>query len=445
MILQDWWYTTLLSVADPIRPPLRKDLKADVAVVGGGMSGLMAAYRLMRGGRKVVLLEQNICGGSSTGKSAGFLTPDSELELSQILRRYGPERARDLWDAPVRGIDLITRAVAEHGISCDLIPQDSLFVGNGESGWRDAQAEVRAREALGYPQRLYQRQELPKILGSDAYAGGIRYPGCYGINALLYAQGIKRALIEGGVDVYESTEAHSVDDHTIRTHLGSVTADQLIFCIDKPRRTLTPHAAQVFHAQTFLAISEPLADSGVRRLFPEAQMQCWDTDLVYSYWRLTGDQRLLLGGGSALTTFSLHAITTPTVMERVIRRFKAKFPYLESLRFIQYWPGLIDTTRDLLPTIERDAGAPWRHWVLGCVGLPWAAFSGDFVGRAVLGTAGPDEERYYRYFSSRRRFFLPIWTEKILGKSLVFSMNNGWAKYYQVDRKKRLPEMEGEF
>lgn len=445
MILQDWWYTTLLSVADPIRPPLRKQLKTDVVVVGGGMAGLMAAYRLMGGGRKVALLERNICGGSSTGKSAGFLTPDSELELSQILRRYGPERARDLWDAPVRGIELITSAVSAHGITCDLIPQDSLFVGNGDSGWHDAQAEVRARQALGYPQRLYQRHELPTVLGSDAYAGGIRYPGCYGINALLFAQGIKRALIEGGVEIFESTEALRLDDHTVHTHLGSVTAQEMVFCIDKPHRSLTNYAAQVFHAQTFLAISEPLPDADVRRLFPEASLQCWDSDLVYSYWRLTGDQRLLLGGGSALTTFALHAITTPTVMERVIRNFKARFDYLESLKFIQYWPGLIDTTRDLLPTLERDAEHPWRHWVLGCVGLPWAAFCGDFAARAVLGLATTDEQRYYRYFSPRRPFLLPLWVERVLGKALVFSINNGWAKYYQVDRHDRLAERAGEF
>src|SRR5215469_15725275 len=108
MIVQNWWYTTLLGIQNPLQPPLTDQVRTDVLVVGAGMSGLTAAWRLALTGRKVVLLDRNICGGSSTGRSAGFLTPDSELELSQILRRYGPERARDLWDAPVRGIDLIT-------------------------------------------------------------------------------------------------------------------------------------------------------------------------------------------------------------------------------------------------------------------------------------------------------------------------------------------------
>lgn len=432
MIVQDWWYTTLLAVETPIRPPLDAHIKTDALVVGAGMAGLMAAWRLATGGRKVVLLERNICGGSSTGKSAGFLTPDSELELSQIIRRYGPERARDLWEAPVRGIRLITEAARTHGIECDLQHQDSLFVGNGAAGWRDAQAEVEARRTLGYPQTLYSARELPSVLGSTSYAGGIRYPDCYGINALLFAQGMKRVLLELGVRIHESTEALRLEDHTVHTHLGSVTADQLVFCIDKIDRKLTPYAANVFHAQTFLSISEPLGDADVRRLFPEEHLQCWDSDLVYSYWRLTGDQRLLLGGGSALTTFALHAVTTPGVIRRVIRDFKAKFPYLDRLKFIQFWPGLIDTTRDLLPTVLRDEDLPWVHWVLGCVGLPWAAFCGDFAARQILGTA-QDEERYYRYFAKDRPFLMPLWTEKVIGKPLVFSLNNAWAKYYQRD------------
>ena len=410
------------------------------------MAGIMAALRLARGGRRVVLLERNILGGSSTGRSAGFLTPDSELELSQILRRYGKERARDLWDAPVRGIELIVGVVREQDIVCDLQSQDSLFVGNGRRGWKDAQAEVEARARLGYPQTLYDRDQLPSILGSTAYYGGIRYPGTYGIDALLFAQGVKSVLLDLGVQIFESTEAVELSDRTVRTHLGSVTADQVVFCIDKPAASLTRYQRQVFHAQTFLAVSEPLGDHEVRRLFPSgAPLQCWDSDLVYTYWRLTGDQRLLVGGGSALTTFSLHAVTLPGVMERVIRRFKRKFPYLQSLEFIQYWPGLIDTTRDLLPTVLRDEAHPHVHWVLGCVGLPWAAFCGDFVGRVILDRAEKDEERYYRYFSPRRPFLIPTWVEPMTGKPAVFALNNWWAKYHQVDGGLRLRARPEEF
>ncbi len=445
MILQNWWYTTLLGLNNPIQPPLTDHIQADVLIVGGGAAGLAAALALMDKGLKVVLLERNICGGSSTGKSAGFLTPDSELELSQLLRRFGPQGARDLWGAATRGVELMTSTISRYGINCDLVKQDSLFLGNGRSGWRAVQDEAQAHHELGYPQTIYTPQELPAVLGSNHYNGGVRYSGTFGINPLRYSQGVKRVLLEHGVQIYEASEATALDDHTVRTHLGSVTANQIIFCSDKLKPTLTRFSRNIYHAQTFLAISEPLEDEDIAAMFPEEPLQCWDSDLVYTYCRLTGDGRLLVGGGSKLTTFSRHDVTPPHVINRVLCRFKRKFPCIDHVEFIQYWPGRIDTTRDLLPTVLRDERSPWIHYVLGCVGLPWATFCGDFAGRHILCDGRCEEHKYYRYFSVDRGFLLPLWLQKLVGKQLLFSINNAWAKYYQVDQGREVPYSEERF
>lgn len=142
MILQNWWYTTLLGVKDPIQPPLKGDVKTDVLIVGGGVAGLASALRLMNTGKKVVLLERNICGGSSTGKSAGFLTPDSELELSQLLRRFGPEGARTLWESATKGVDNMVSVIQKYQIDCDLQKQDSLFIGSRKNGLQSVEEEA---------------------------------------------------------------------------------------------------------------------------------------------------------------------------------------------------------------------------------------------------------------------------------------------------------------
>lgn len=394
---------------------------------------------------RVVLLERNICGGSSTGKSAGFLTPDSELELSQLLRRFGPQGARDLWGAATHGIEIITSAVQRHGIVCDLVQQDSLFLGNGKDGWKSVQEETGAQKQLGYPQTIYTSQELPSVLGSRGYSGGVRYSGTYGINPLRYAQGIKRILLERGVQVYEAAEVTAIEDHTVRTHLGSVTADQIIFCADKLKPSLTRYAQNIYHSQTFLSISEPLEEEDIAKTFPDEPLQCWDSDLVYTYYRLTGDGRLLIGGGSKLTAFSRQDLTTPRVISDVIRRLKRRFPCIEHVEFIQYWPGRIDTTRDLLPTVLRDERCPWIHYVLGCVGLPWATFCGDFAARHILCDGKCDAYIYYRYFNVDRGFLLPLWLQKIVAKQILFSLNNAWAKYYQVDRGKNVAYREERF
>lgn len=433
MILQNWWFTTLLGIKEPIRQPLRGHIKTDVLIVGAGVAGLSAALYLIGSGKKVVLVDKNICGGSSTGKSAGFLTPDSELELSQLLRKYGINGARDLWGVAAKGVEIMVDNIQKHRIDCDLQVQDCLFLGKGASGWKDVQEEVESREKLGYSSTTYEESEIPSVIGSHAYSGAIRYSGTYGVNPLLYAQGIKQVLLDNDIEIFESSEVLSWEDHTVHTHLGSITADKIIFCIDKPKPEITKYNQSVYHAQTFLSISEPLGDEDIAKLFPQGPMQCWDSDLIYTYFRLTGTKRLLVGGGDMITTYAKNDTTTPHVIDHVIHELKEKIPSIRPLRFIQYWQGRIDMTRDLVPTVLIDPEHPWTHFVLGCVGLPWGTFCGNFVAQNVLDDQALDHEKYYRYFSPNRKFVIPLWMESILGKRLVFTINNAWAKYRQRD------------
>ena len=386
MLLQNWWYTTLLGTEDPIQPPLAADVKADVVVVGAGMAGLSAALRLSESGHDTVLIDRNICGGSTTGKSAGFLTPDSELSCRKSCVALA-SKARSIWDVPVQGIELITSTVRKYGIECDLQRQDSLFLANDKSDAEDVREEVAARQQLGYPVTQYTAAQVAQVIGSDQFHGGVRYSGTYGIDALRYSQGVKRVLLDRGVRIFESTEAHTIEGHTVRTHGGSVTADQIVVCADKLSPSFCQYAENVSPAETFLTISAPLTDRDVKALFPGDVLQCWDSDLIYSYWRLTGDQRILLGGGSMFSTYVRNAVTSPRVAEHIVRKFRKKFPAFADVEFLQYWPGLIDTTRDLFPTIIRDPQAPWVQFVLGCVGLPWAAHFAVTSSDGTLSTA----------------------------------------------------------
>ena len=100
---------------------------------------------------------------------------------------------------------------------------------------------------------------------------------------------------------------------------------------------------------------------------------------------------------------------------------------------MQFWPGQIDMTRDLLPVIARPPGQEHVRFILGCVGIPWATFCGSFAARNVLGEADEDYRKYFNYFSNQRHFALPSSLGKVIGKPLLFSLANSWAKFYQVD------------
>ena len=120
MVNQNWWFTTLLTQKFKFCPPLTANINCNVLIVGGGLSGIVAAVAFLKKRLKVVKIEKNIIGGSSIGKSAGFLTPGSELELHQLVRRYGIEAAREIWNAPCRGIDRIVGAIKNRISSADF-------------------------------------------------------------------------------------------------------------------------------------------------------------------------------------------------------------------------------------------------------------------------------------------------------------------------------------
>ncbi|RJQ22489.1 FAD-binding oxidoreductase [Candidatus Woesearchaeota archaeon] len=434
MILQNWWYTTLLGSSPAFCPPLMKNIRCDILVVGGGIAGLHAALRLAESGKDVVLLEKNICGGSSTGKSAGFLTPDSELELEQLLRRFGPHGATLLWTFASDGIAHITRAIKKYRISCDLQKQDSIFLGIGRSGKNAVTRENATRAHCGLHSELLIGSALKKYCNSDAYTAAVHYDDTYSINPLLYAQGIKRALLSLGVRIFEGSQVEDITGHVAKTHTGSVTANHIIMCIDKIEKTFSLISHKIYHAQTFLSVSEPLERSDIKAIFPTKDVLCWDSKLVYTYYRITRDKRLLVGGGSALTTFTPFYVHSSRVIQHVINDLRKKHPVLNHIEFIQYWPGHIDTTKDLLPIVDTAPYAPHVTFVAGCVGLPWAAASGIQAAERAL-TSKKNE--YTPYLSMNRTFLIPQSVQRVLGKPISFALNNAWSKYFQTDRIKR--------
>ena len=102
-------------------------------------------------------------------------------------------------------------------------------------------------------------------------------------------------------------------------------------------------------------------------------------------------------------------------------------------------------TRDLLPVIARPPELEHVRFILGCVGIPWATFYGSFAARNVLGDADDDYRKYFNYFSNERHFVLPSGLGKVIGKPLLFSLANSWAKFYQVDTLRAPGEAQKEF
>lgn len=416
MRIESWWHS---RTARERSDRLGQRTTTDVLVVGGGVAGLHAALRLRAWGAQVVLLERSFCGGGMSGKSSGFLTPDSELELHQLIGRFGARDAAQLWAVAVDGVRLMVATAQAHGFACDLHPMDSLFVGTGRQGVENVRAEAAAREAAGYGFRVYDANALADV-HPGGYRAGIRYGDTWSLDPFAYCQALRRLLIARGVRVYEDSAVSAIDGTTATTSHGAVSAGYIAVCANQVPRRLNRRAYQQYYlAHTVLAITAPLGARDIAALFPQDRMQCWDDRWIYNYYRLAGDDRLLLGGGSVLTTLTPQTARASRVIDATIARFRRRFPRLSHVTFEAYWPGQIDITRDLLPIAARDPANPAVHFVIGCAGLPWAAWCGDEIGRQFGGAAPAD---VCRFFGWDRESRVPRPLRIVLGKPLSFAI-----------------------
>jgi gamma-glutamylputrescine oxidase len=376
------------------------------------MAGLAAAQWLReQAGCDVVLLEAGGCGGGATGRSSGFITPDSELQVADLVGRFGAREGRTLWLAARGACDHIRDNVRRFDIACDLVAADCLYLGAGLLGQHTVRVEHGTRQGLDLDSRIYEGEALTTVLGTRRYRAGVRYGGTFAIDAHAYAQGLKRALVAAGVRVFEDSPVVDLGGDRVETADGSVLADRVIVCLDRFAHDLGV-ARDTWHAQTFLLASAPLDAATQRSLFPDGPLLAWDTDLIYQYFRLTGDGRLLVGGGRLRETYARehHDSDTPRRLQRWAQR---TFPALRDLQFQCYWPGLLGVTRDMLPLAgpaspARGPGAPAAPISPGlqqavcAAGLPWSVLAGQAAARSAVGAP----EAMDRHLRPDRHFHL---------------------------------------
>jgi gamma-glutamylputrescine oxidase len=412
----------------PVPPPDLVPLErgpVPAVILGGGMAGLMCAERLLAHGVAATLLEASFCGGGASGKSSGFVTPDSELGLADLRRLAGPEAARRLWDFARSGVEAIDAALRTYRLDCDRQAQDSLFVADSPKGVRVVESEHTAHRDLGFESTLYDAEALPAVLGSTAYGAGIRTTGTFGLSPHAYCRGLAKALSARGVRIHEGTPSRRIEGHDVHTERGRITADAIFVCTDRFLPDLAIIPKDVYHAQTCLAATAPLSASDRRRIFPQVPLMVWDSDLIYQYYRMTGDGRLLLGGASLLSTYaSRERRGFSRVLDKMRAYFAGRFPDVR-LEFDFVWPGLIGVSKDFIPLAGVDPSNPAVRFVAGAAGLPWAAALGRYLADAVLG--GRDD--FDVLFSPGRRFPLGHAVQAILRKPLTFALSHAVAKY----------------
>jgi glycine/D-amino acid oxidase-like deaminating enzyme len=393
--VDSYWFETSGLRDDPLRPPLRGAAKADVAVIGGGFTGLATAIAIARRqpGRRVVVLEGARCGYGASGRNGGF-ADITYMGFPQFAASHPPEVSRGVYDAIGTGLEAIQRLVAEHGVDCDLERSGSLRM-----AYSDHQIEglERAHEilvAMGVPARLLGESELRSLVKTERFRAALTLPDTAILNPGKLARGMARVAESLGVVVHEGTRVVSIEPGRtihVTTELGRVEAAQAVLATNGYTPQLGILRARLLPLCNYVVATEPLSRQQWQAIGWSGRQALSDARVLFMYLRPTADGRIVAGGETAPYYGGLpSSVNNAPAIDKLKRSLVETFPALEGIRFSNAWGGTMAFTRDYTPRIGRLGDAPNLFCGLGYCGegVVMSQLAGRILAALVAGEGG---------------------------------------------------------
>jgi gamma-glutamylputrescine oxidase len=420
--------------ADPPRPSLHGDVEADVAVVGGGYTGLSAALALRAEGRRVVLLDAHFCGFGASGRNAGHLTPTIGKDLPTLLRVFGRARAAEFVALADASVGEVERLLREHRIECAYEAVGNVIAAVHPRQFRTIDRAAEAALSFGLPGEFLdgqtmQRRGLPRgfLRGYHERHGGILDPG-------RYVKGLRRAALEAGVQIHERSPVLAIEDGdrpVVRTREGSVRAELLVLGVNAyagDLRLPSPLPSRLMPVHVQLLQTAPLTPEQLARVGWQGREGVYTAHEVLESWRLTEDNRLL--GGSKFVRYGYDGSLLPdrdaSVTIRLESTLRRRFPELAEVEVSSVWGGRIGIALDFLPAIGRTGTSGRILYSMSYAGhgLAMATLAGRMLADLASGREGPGSVLW-------KRRGVPIPPEPL--RWLVFRVLTGCLK--AIDRR----------
>jgi gamma-glutamylputrescine oxidase len=379
----NFYHTT--ATPFPALPALEGELRADVAVLGGGLTGLSAALELAEAGYSVVLLEAERIGWGASGRSGGQIIAGYGCEQPTLESQLGPSDARRLFDWSVEAVDLVQQRIARHAIACDWQPGHVHVAIKPRHVSELKRWQGDMAQAYDYPTQWWDRPQLQGQLASPRYLGGLFDARSGHLHPLNYTLGVARAALGAGVRICEQSRVTRIErgaQPALHTSAGCVRANFLVLAGNAYVNRLAPQMhARVMPVGTYIAATEPLGEARARALICNG-MAVADTNWALDYFRLSSDHRLLFGGRASYSTFE-----PPTLRAVMLGRMRKVFPQLADVRFQHLWGGYLAITANRAPDWGRLAPNIYYAQGYSGHGMAVSGLAGRVIAEAIRGQA----------------------------------------------------------
>jgi len=371
----------------PQRPALQgeTETETDVCIIGAGYTGLSTALFLLENGFKVSIVEAAKVGFGASGRNGGQIVNSYSRDIDVIERTVGPKQAQLMGQMAFEGGRIIRERIAKYNIQCDL-KDGGVFAALTTKQMNHLEAQKKLWERFGHTQlEIMDAQRIREVVKTENYIGGMLDMSGGHIHPLNLALGEAAAVESLGGVIYEQSPAVRIErgaNPVVHTPEGRVKAKFIVVAGNAYLGNLVPElAAKTMPCGSQVVATEPLSEEVAKSLLP--QDYCVeDCNYLLDYFRLTGDRRLIYGGGV------VYGAKDPANIEAMIRPMMLKtFPQLKGVKIDYAWTGNFLLTLSRLPQVGRIGDN--IYYSQGCSGhgVTYTHLAGKILAEALRGQA----------------------------------------------------------
>lgn len=365
------------------RASLRGNIQADVCIIGAGFTGLSTGIHLAEQGYKVVVLEGARVGFGASGRNGGQIVHSYSRDIDVIKKSYGNEVGQTMGELAFEGAKILRGFVEKYDINCDLKP-GGIFAACNSKQYDELMQKKALWESYGNNELdMLDEQEVQKYIGTTRYKGALLDKSGGHFHPLNLAQGEAAALESLGGQIFEDARVIDVEQGvkaTVKTATGSVTADFVVVAGNAYLEGLLPKLqSKSMPCGTQVICTEPLTQAQQQALLPEDQC-VEDCNYLLDYYRLTGDGRLIYGGGvtyGAREPSKIESLIVPNMLKT--------FPQLKNIKVDYAWTGNFLLTLNRLPQFGRISNNIYYAQGYSGHGVTSTHLAGKVLSDAIVG------------------------------------------------------------